>query len=196
MVTILPKEMSVSWSWRMRRWLGGLRRSLSRLATRDLPLPGCTKRIFLSLKSVADRARDPDTHGSAFIFPPGSGSRWKKFDKKTEKIKVVKVSKFWSAPWFLINLFCLFHQQKIFLKIICYTFCKACSGSALKSSWIRIRIANSWTQIRKKGMQVHSPARWNGQWTCTVSAMSVQVFGNSPFVYHMNCKVGHKFKLF
>ena len=37
------------------------------------------------VKNTQVRAVDPDPHGSAFIFPPVSGSRRDKIEAKTEK---------------------------------------------------------------------------------------------------------------
>ena len=36
---------------------------------------------------VSTRAVDPDSHGSAFLFPPGSGSGGENLREKTEQIQ-------------------------------------------------------------------------------------------------------------
>ena len=41
--------------------------------------------LILGFSNDESRAVDPDPHGSALIFPPGSGSRRGKFEEKPEK---------------------------------------------------------------------------------------------------------------
>ena len=94
--------------------------------------------LFLRLKIT--RAVDPDPHGSAFIFPPESGSRKEKCSNKNRKNerKLIIIASLFKSNFVQAPLFLTFEQSLKFLS----SKENSSYGYFLQIclSWIRIRI--------------------------------------------------------
>ena len=98
------------------------------------------------------RAVDPDLHGSVFIFPPGSESRWVKL-KRNYRINARKL--IINAFFFKLNIWTssmVFTLSNLFLQLQ-QTLHKVIIKKNV--SWVRIRIENAWSGfVLKKKTQL------------------------------------------